>query len=275
MSNIEFDLNLKQSSFRKISIATWRHPVDPTAHVQINLDAAKIASYLEQFKGEDVHVVHFFSKVLAHCLKTYPHLNNVLIRNKNRSRQHINLFYQTFVKSQSGMDLTGFMIGDVDQLSLPEVARLHRAGVTNLKSQQDTEIRVVQKLVRKIPGALLRPAIRFADFLFYTLNLDLSRWGLPRDRFGSAMISYIGAFGYDESYAPLFPFSRCGCSITMGRIKDCPVAEHGQVVVKPMLRISMSLDHRYNDGADLALAFRLMRRMFKAPESFNDIFVGN
>jgi hypothetical protein len=55
-------------------------------------------------------------------------------------------------------------------------------------------------------------------------------------------------FGIDVALGPLVPFSRTPMAVLMGKVEDRVVAENGRPVVKPMMTLCVTLDHRFMDG---------------------------
>lgn len=71
---------------------------------------------------------------------------------------------------------------------------------------------------------------------------------LPHEYTGSTFsISNLGMFGIEEFTAVINP-PEAGI-LAIGGVEERPVAQGGQVVVQPRMRITMSCDHRVIDGA--------------------------
>jgi pyruvate dehydrogenase E2 component (dihydrolipoamide acetyltransferase) len=103
-------------------------------------------------------------------------------------------------------------------------------------------------MLDRVPPRLLGRLMRTIAYLVYDLDLDLSRFGVVKDEFGTAMVSNVGVFGIDIALGPLVPFSRTPMCVLMGRVEDRVVAENGRPVVKPMMTLGVTLDHRFMDG---------------------------
>jgi pyruvate/2-oxoglutarate dehydrogenase complex dihydrolipoamide acyltransferase (E2) component len=71
---------------------------------------------------------------------------------------------------------------------------------------------------------------------------------VPTDGFGSAMVTNVGMFGLPHGFAPLVPFSLVPIVLTIGEVRDAAVVEAGEVVVRPVLTVGVTLDHRVLDG---------------------------
>ncbi|MCD8350795.1 MAG: 2-oxo acid dehydrogenase subunit E2 [Planctomycetaceae bacterium] len=79
---------------------------------------------------------------------------------------------------------------------------------------------------------------------------------------GVFSVSYLGAYEVENFIAIVNPGE--AAILAMGRTIEQPVAVHGEVVVRPMAKLTLSCDHRSIDGA---LAARLMTEIKKILES--------
>lgn len=81
---------------------------------------------------------------------------------------------------------------------------------------------------------------------------------------GTITISNLGMFGVDHFTAVINqPES---CILAVGAIIEKPVALDGQVVLRPMMNITASFDHRLIDGAVGARFLRKVRELMEQPE---------
>jgi len=83
---------------------------------------------------------------------------------------------------------------------------------------------------------------------------------------GTFTITNLGMYGLDEFVAVINP-PQVGI-MAIGAIKDTPVAENGNVVIKPMLTLTLSYDHRVIDGAPAAAFMKRVKEMIENPYSF-------
>jgi pyruvate dehydrogenase E2 component (dihydrolipoamide acetyltransferase) len=90
---------------------------------------------------------------------------------------------------------------------------------------------------------------------------------VPRDPFGSAMVTNVGTFGLPLAFAPLVPFARTPILLTVGTVRDAAVAVDGEARVRPVLPIGATLDHRLLDGADVATLAQRFRAVLADPEA--------
>ena len=103
-------------------------------------------------------------------------------------------------------------------------------------------------------------------YLTYEMNLDMKWAGVPRDAFGSAMVTNIGSLGLEEAYVPLVPYSHVPLLIAVGAVQDEAVVEDGKLVPGKVLRACATFDHRVLDGMHAAHVCRSIHRIFADPE---------
>jgi pyruvate dehydrogenase E2 component (dihydrolipoamide acetyltransferase) len=86
----------------------------------------------------------------------------------------------------------------------------------------------------------------------------------PEEYSGSTFsVSNLGMFGIHEFTGVINP-PEAGI-LAVGGIEETPVAEEGQVVVRPLMKVTMSCDHRVIDGATGAGFLRTLKEMLEEP----------
>jgi pyruvate dehydrogenase E2 component (dihydrolipoamide acetyltransferase) len=125
-------------------------------------------------------------------------------------------------------------------------------------------------LLAKLPRRVVSAALELTSFASYTLNLDLRWAGVPRDAFGSVMITNVGALGLEEAYVPLVPYSRVPLLLALGAIRETPVARNGRIATERTMKVCATLDHRLLDGAHMAAMAKILRTWIEDPASHFD-----
>jgi pyruvate dehydrogenase E2 component (dihydrolipoamide acetyltransferase) len=123
-------------------------------------------------------------------------------------------------------------------------------------------------MLAALPPRVLRPALELSAWLTSDLNLDLPALGLRRQSFGSAMITSVGMWGINRAYSPLASYYRVPVLVLVGAVVDRPVAVAGQVVVRPVLTLTATFDHRYADGFQAARFAQAVQEYLEKPERF-------
>ena len=271
MANIRLREKENLSSFRRIALGTWKTVGDPSVYGTIKLRAEKMVAYIDAFRartGKRVTITHVMAKAVAQVLAELPDANAILRRNRIYLRDEIGVFFQVAMEDPvtGEIDLSGTTIFAAHEKSLEEIYDEFSARVTKVKKGKDTELEGTRSTFKKIPYRLLGTFLDLLGYLSYELNLDLKWAGVPRDAFGSVMVTNIGSLGLEEAYVPLVPYSRVPLLIAVGAVQDEAVIEDGRVMPGKVLRACATFDHRVLDGMHAAHMSRAIKRIFADPE---------
>jgi pyruvate dehydrogenase E2 component (dihydrolipoamide acetyltransferase) len=99
------------------------------------------------------------------------------------------------------------------------------------------------------------------------LGLNLSRFGIPYDAFGSCMVTNVGIFGIPAAWAPLVELSRVPIVLTLGAVRDAVRAHHGAPTVRKSATIGVAFDHRVMDGYHAGKMASRFVELFSDPAS--------
>lgn len=271
MPNLELHRPHEVSAFRKIAIGTWRTAYDPSVYGTLELTMDRAMDYIARFRertGRRLTVSHLMARATAAALERMPDANAVLRFNRPYRRRRIGVFFQVAMTDEGDdkVDLSGTTLYDVERKSLVEIVDEFEDKVRQVRERRDPALEKTRGSFHRVPFLLLNAFVRLLSFLTYTLNLDLSRFGVPRDPFGSVMITNIGSLGLDSAYVPLVPYSHVPILLAVGAVHEVPVVEDGQVVVRKRMKINATFDHRLIDGYHAAVMSKVIREYFADPE---------
>ncbi|HTJ42810.1 MAG TPA: 2-oxo acid dehydrogenase subunit E2 [Kofleriaceae bacterium] len=259
---------MKLTGWRRVASAMWRAPQDPQIYGTIELEAAPIARLVDDARARGVHLTPtvVVGRAVAHALAAVPELNVRIVGGHAIPRPSIDVFIIAAVGG--GGDLSGVKVVDADKKHAIEIARelADRAG--RMKRGDDPDFEKTKSIMEKLPMPLLRVALRATSFAANTLDLDLPALGVHRAPFGSAMITSVGMFGLPSGFAPIAWMYGVPLLVAVGQICDRAVVEQGRVVVRSMLPLSASIDHRYVDGWHISRAMAALREYLAAPATF-------
>lgn len=260
----------RPTSWRRLALATWRAPNDPTVYGTIEVDmteASALIAELRERTGVRVTPTHLVAKALALSLAEHPDGNGLVLGRRVYLRDRVDVFCQ--VSSEDGRDLSGVKIEAADRRSVLEIADELARRAERVRARQDREVERTKASLGRMPDWLLAPALRAVGFLTYDLGLDLRRFGIAYDPFGSAMVSSIGSIeaGLGLALAPLVPVSHVPIIVLVNRIQRRPVAVGDSVEIRPILTLGCTFDHRFIDGVIAArIASGLHRNLERARE---------
>ena len=241
------------SSWRRLALHAWPAPRDSTVYSTLQIDMTEAQPFLERLRRESgvrVTPTHLVAKAIATALQRYPESNAIIRRRWVYQRESVDVFIQ--VVSDEGEDLSGIKVANADQKSVVEIARELTERAERIRAHRDPELERTKGMLDRVPNFLLGAMMKLTEFATHGLGLDLTRFGLKPDPFGTAMVSNIGTFGIDWALAPLVPFSRCAIVLLVGTVQPRPLVVDGQVMARPVLIVGVTFDHRLLDGAQSA-----------------------
>ncbi|MHB1844306.1 MAG: 2-oxo acid dehydrogenase subunit E2 [Deltaproteobacteria bacterium] len=270
MPNLELTPKRDVSSFRKAALGTWRSVGDPSVYGTLEIRMERALEYIDAFRaatGKRLTVTHLVAKAAAAALARMPDANAILRWNRIYLRQHVSIFMQVAMtdEGEAKADLSGATIHDADRKSLLEIVTEVEAKVAAVRRREDPALEQARGTIRKIPYLLLHLFLSVVGFLLYTLNLDLTRFGMPKDGFGSVMVTNIGSLGLAQGYVPLVPYSRVPLLLAVGAVKEAPVVENGAVIAGKVLTLCATFDHRILDGFHAAVMSKTLREVLEQP----------
>lgn len=258
------------TSWRRLAPHVWDRPHDPTVYGVMDLVVDRALPYLDELSrvsGTRVRVTHLVTKGLALGIQRMPQANGIVTRRRIALRPDVDIFVQ--VATEGGRDLSGTKLACVDRMPLAEIARELATRAARVRRHADPGVERTKSLVQRLPNALLGLTIRAIEFLLYDLQLDLSRFGIESDQFGSAMVSNIGnfeGFGMSFALAPLVPISRCPIVVLIGEVQRKPVVEGDRIVPRSVVTLGCTFDHRMIDGAQGTAIAAVLRRVVEDPD---------
>ncbi|NVJ05187.1 2-oxo acid dehydrogenase subunit E2 [Myxococcus sp. AM001] len=273
MAHLELIPKRDLSSFRKLAIGSWKTAYDPTVYGTLTVRMDKAMAYIEAFRqrtGVRLTVTHLVAKAMGEALRRCPDANAILRFNRIYLRQRVTL--STLVVQTDGgkVDLTSARIEDADKKNLKEIANDLEEAVRRVRERRDVALEKGKGTIQKIPYLFLNTFTWLLSFFMYTLNLDMSRFGMPKDAFGSAIITNVGSLGLDTAYVPLAPYTRVPIFVAPGAVKEVPVVEDGKVVPGKVMNINATFDHRFIDGFHAGVLANTLREMLENPfENFD------
>jgi pyruvate/2-oxoglutarate dehydrogenase complex dihydrolipoamide acyltransferase (E2) component len=264
------------STFRRLALGTWRTAYDPTVYGSVTLRVDAALAYIDAFRretGRRLTISHMMARAIAAVLERVPEANAILRRGRIYRRRDIGVFFQVVLEDpKTGkIDLSGATIHDPQRKSLVEICD-ELDGHFEKVRRFDGHLAQMRRLLARIPQRAIAALLELTSFASYTLNLDLEWAGVPRDAFGSVMITNVGSLGLDEAYAPLVPYTRVPLVVALGAIREVPVARDNQIGIEHVMKVCATLDHRLLDGAHAAAMGRILRAWIEEPfEHFDQI----
>lgn len=257
---------MRRAERHRIAAATWRGPAAGSLYGRVEMDAGAAIDYLRDLSGATgtrVTITHLVGKAVATALVAAPDLNARVVMGRLRPLPTVDVAF--VVSTRGGGDLSSVRVRSADETSVAEIATLLSARAAPVREGDDADFGRSSGLMARIPYPLTRPALWTAGFVQSGLGKAVPALGLKADGFGGAMVSSVASFGVEQGFGALIPFTRVGALVLVGAVTDRPVARGGEVVVRPMVDLGITLDHRLVDGAQLGPAIAALRHVVEHP----------
>lgn len=273
MPNVELT-PLKLSSWRKIALGTWGAPGDPSVYGTLEFNAKLLLERQKRWSArtgaKPPTMTAIIAKATAMTLKAHPQLNGMIRWGRIYTRKNVDIFLQTAV-DDAGKELSGFVVYEAENKSLEQFMAEIASKARAIREDRDPAFKKAKSTFSLVPAFLMRHVLNLMGFLLYTLNLDLRWAGLPKDPFGSVMITSVGSIGMDEAYGPLVAYSRVPLLLVLGAVRDRPTVIDGQLAIAPIFRVGVTFDHRFVDGVLGAKMVKTVRRLLETEEGLDDL----
>jgi pyruvate/2-oxoglutarate dehydrogenase complex dihydrolipoamide acyltransferase (E2) component len=246
----------------------WDAPSDPQIYGAVDVDAGAMLSFIQGAKQTGAHVTptHLVGRAVGRALAEVPALNVRLVGGRAIPRESVDVFFIT--ATRRGHDLSGVKIRDIDFKSARLVAAELSAESQRLRDGDDQALARAKGRLEALPRPLARAVLRVAAWAAGDHALTLPGLGVEGSPFGSAIVSSVGMFGLPMGFAPIAWMYRVPLLVLVGKITERVVAVDGNVRVRPMLSLGVTVDHRYVDGSELGAALSALERYLCCPSNY-------
>lgn len=266
------------SAFRILAAITWDAPTDPTIYGMTDIDVSKLGPWLEKKReqtGQKLTYTHAVARAMAMVMRQYPGLNCMIRRGQIWQRRDVDVFLQVAVPSEKagqvqGADLSGALIRQADTKRIEVIGKELADKAAKIRARQDPELAKIKGGISKLPPRMAKWLMRFLVWLNMDWGIDLRKFDVPDDPFGSLMVTSLGMHGIRYAYAPLFTNARSVGVILVGGVYDAAVVRDGQIVIRPLLPLSLAADHRVIDGFQASILAREAIKLLENPELLDE-----
>ena len=253
--------------WRVTAAAIYTAPSDSRVYGSLDIDVTEAKRFMDAKRkaGNKITMVHLTTAVLARAVAfDVPELNCFIRRGSVVGRKRLDVMVPVMLDSHSGV--SSVLVHDAHARPVTELAKDIRQLAQASRSGSESRASQNKYMLNKIPWPLRRAVFKFLKWLTVDLGLELRALGLSSDSFGSFVVSDIGSFGLTTGMAALFPAAKIPAVIIMGKMEDKPVVRDGEIVIRTILPLTGTFDHRIVDGMQIGKLGRAIHRNFAKPE---------
>jgi pyruvate/2-oxoglutarate dehydrogenase complex dihydrolipoamide acyltransferase (E2) component len=257
------------TGWRRLAGASWRAPSDPQFFGSLDVDAAALLAFIDDVRKHTaarLTMTHLVGRAVAHGLASVPAMRQRLARGREYDRESVDVFF--IVTTDDGKELTGVKIEHADTKSATEISDELAQRRASIAAGTDEQFGRTKRMLEVLPRPILRAGILLSAWLTSDLNVNLPKYGLPRQAFGGAMITSVGMWDVSTAYSPLASYYRVPVLVLVGSVQPRPVAQAGSVQVRPMMTLTATFDHRYVDGYQASKFAAALREYCAHPAAF-------
>jgi pyruvate dehydrogenase E2 component (dihydrolipoamide acetyltransferase) len=252
-------------------VASWSPSRDGRIYTRAEVDATELLAYaarLSAESGQRVTITHVAARAVALALRAVPQFNARVVAGRIVPKDSIDV--SVAVDIRGGEDLAPVVVRAADTKTAAGIAAEIAARVARVRAGDDRNFTTSNGWVRVLPWFAVRPALGLASL--WTGGLGRPAFGQPGFPLGAAFVSNVGSLGLDEGFLAPLPLARCSLYVCLGAVRNRPVAIDGQVVVRPVLVVTATADHRIVDGAHAARLAAFLRDAFADPAALDGEF---
>ncbi len=258
--------------WRVTSAAIYTTPTDSRVYGSLDIDVTEAKKFLDRQREEGVKLtmVHLTTAVLARAVAfDVPEMNCFIRRGAVVGREHLDVMLPVQVGGDAGV--TPAILRNAHARKVSDIAEEVRKKAEKSRGGKEIKTAKNKYMLNRIPWPFRRPAFRLLKWITIDMGVEIKALGLSAHSFGSFIISDIGGFGLNTGMTSLMPAAKIPCVIVLGKIEEKAVVRNGEIVIRTILPLTGTFDHRIVDGMQIGKLARGIKRNFRKPEWLDEV----
>ena len=254
------------TNWRKVASTIYQKPTDSKIYGTVELDVTEIEKYISKKRKEGVKttITYLMTLIIGRAIRQdVMELNSYVKRGKIRQRDQVDATVSVLLK---GGQMGSVKVENADQLTTEEISSKIGKEIADSRKGNENEDMQSKSMLSSIPWPFRNWVFRLFRMLTIKWGISMPGIGLDPNGFGSFMVSNIGSVGLDTGYGSLLPSSNISFVMILGTINKKPVVINDEIVMRKIMAISATLDHRVVDGSHGGRMFRVIKHLIKNPE---------
>lgn len=257
--------------WRVTSAAIYTTPTDSRVYGTLDIDVTDAKGFMKQKReaGTKITMVHLATAVLARAVAfDVPEMNCFIRRGAVVGRKRLDVMVPVAMGEEG---VTSVIIRDAHARTVSSIAEEISRKAKQARAGTESKAAQNKYLLNKIPWPFRRPVFRLLKWITVDMGLEIKALGLSADSFGSFVVSDIGSHGLATGMTALMPAAKVPAVIVLGKIEEKPVVRDGEIVIRTILPLTGTFDHRIVDGAQIGKLARGIKRNFRKPEWLDEV----
>lgn len=254
------------SNWRKVASTIYKKPTDSKIFGIVELDVSELEKYVAKKRKEGVKttLTYLMTIIIGRGIRQeVPELNTYVKRGKIIQRKQVDATVSVLLP---GGQMGSVKVENADQLTTAEISENIGNNIANSRKGNENDEMQSKSFLAKIPWPLRNWFFKIYQTITINWGISMPVIGLDSNSFGSYVISNIGTVGLDTGFGSLLPSSNISFVFVLGSINKKPIVVNDEVVVRRVMLLSSTLDHRVVDGSHGGRLFRYIKQVAKNPE---------
>jgi pyruvate dehydrogenase E2 component (dihydrolipoamide acetyltransferase) len=258
--------------WRVTAAAIYTTPTDSRVYGTLDIDVTDAKRFLDEKRGSGVKITmtHLATVVLARAVAfDVPEMNCFIRRGRVVGRQRLDVMVPVAIGGGEGV--SAILVKDAHARTVTSIAEEIRRCAGENRAGTESKTAQNKYLLNRVPWPLRRPVFRFLKWITVDMGIKIKSLGLSADSFGSFVVSDIGSFGLNTGMTSLMPAAKIPAVIVLGKIEEKVVVRNGEMVIRTILPLTGTFDHRIVDGLQIGKLARGIKRNFRKPEWLDEM----
>jgi len=259
---------MTNSPWRTLSTAVYGAPNEGKIYGILEVDVTEAWDMIKQNRkeGRRITMTHMVTAAIGRAIGwDIPEMNAFVKRGKVVQREEV--IVTVSVNMHGGREMSSVKVAEAHKKTVFEIGDLIRKRVAQAREGSDNDTMENKAFLSKIPWPFRRMVFLLFRFYTSTLGFQLKFMGLGHNAFGSVLLSNIGSHGLSMGMAALFPGSKLPAVIIMGKEEEKAVVIDGEIVIRKILPLTGTFDHRIMDGYHGGMLAHHVKRYLEHPET--------
>jgi len=254
------------SNWRKVASTIYKKPTDSKIFGIVELDVTELEKYVAQKRKEGVKttLTYLITLIIGRAIRQdVPELNTYVKRGKIIQRKQVDATVSVLLP---GGQMGSVKVENADQMTTAEISEVIGKNIANSRKGNENDTMQSKSLLAKLPWPFRNWLFKIYKTITINWGISVPGIGLDSNSFGSFMVSNIGTVGLDTGFASLLPSSNISFVFVLGTVNKKPVVVNDEIVIRRVMLMSSTLDHRVVDGSHGGTLFRFIKQIAKNPE---------
>jgi len=254
------------TNWRKVASTIYKKPTDSKIFGIVELDVTELERYIAQKRKEGIKttITYLITLIIGRAIRQeIPALNTYVKRGKILQRKQVDATVSVLLP---GGQMGSVKVENADQLTTAEVSEEIGKNIANSRKGNENDAMQSKSLLAKLPWPFRNWLFKIYKTITINWGISVPGIGLDSNSFGSFMVSNIGTLGLDTGFASLLPSSNVSFVFVLGSINKKPVVVNDEIVIRRVMLMASTLDHRVVDGSHGGTLFRFIKQIAKKPE---------